>query len=86
MNVRNRVSICTLIIGLIYPSTQLARGQQSDPVQPPPFGINRRKVRKFRSIVREVGYGLSLEAASAADPVQSMQAKAQSGAGKGKVA
>ncbi len=35
MNVRNRVSICTLIIGLIYPSTQLARGQQSDPVQPP---------------------------------------------------
>ncbi len=33
---RNRVSICTLIIGLICPFTQLARGQQSGPVQPPP--------------------------------------------------
>ena len=32
---RNRVSICTLITGLICPSTQVARGQQSDPVQPP---------------------------------------------------
>jgi hypothetical protein len=36
MNVRNRLSICTLIIGLICPFTQVARGQQSDPVQPPP--------------------------------------------------
>ena len=33
---RNRVSICTLIIGLICPFTQVARGQQSGPVQPPP--------------------------------------------------
>ena len=36
MNMRNRVSICTLIIGLICPFTQVAGGQQSDPVQPPP--------------------------------------------------
>jgi|HubBroStandDraft_6_1064221.scaffolds.fasta_scaffold13117_4 hypothetical protein len=33
MNRRNRVSICTLIIGL-SPFTQVARGQQSGPVQP----------------------------------------------------
>jgi len=39
MNMRNRVSICTLIIGLIYPFTQVARGQQSGPVQPPPARI-----------------------------------------------
>jgi hypothetical protein len=32
---RNRVSICTLIIGLICPFTQAARGQQSGPVQLP---------------------------------------------------
>jgi enoyl-CoA hydratase/carnithine racemase len=37
-------------------------------------------------IVREVGYGLSLEGASAADLVKSMQAKAQPAAEKGKVA
>jgi enoyl-CoA hydratase/carnithine racemase len=37
-------------------------------------------------IVREVGYGLSLEGASAADLVKSMQAKAQPTAEKGKVA
>jgi hypothetical protein len=36
---RNRVSICTLNIGLICPFTQVARGQQSDPVQPPPSGM-----------------------------------------------
>jgi hypothetical protein len=36
MNMRNRVSICTLIIGLICPFTQVARGQQSGPVQSPP--------------------------------------------------
>jgi hypothetical protein len=36
MNLRNRVSICTLIIGLICPFTQVARGQQSGPVPPPP--------------------------------------------------
>jgi hypothetical protein len=35
MNMRNRVSICTLIIGLICPFTQVARGQQSNPVQRP---------------------------------------------------
>jgi hypothetical protein len=35
MNMRNRVSICTLIIGLICPITQAARGQESGPVQPP---------------------------------------------------
>jgi hypothetical protein len=36
MNMRNRVTICTLIIGigLICPFTKVARGQQSDPVQP----------------------------------------------------
>ena len=35
---RNSVSICTLIIGigLICPFAQVARGRQSDPVQPPP--------------------------------------------------
>jgi hypothetical protein len=32
---RNRVSICTLIIGLICPFTPVARGQPSGPVQPP---------------------------------------------------
>jgi enoyl-CoA hydratase/carnithine racemase len=37
-------------------------------------------------IVREVGYGLSLEGASAADLVKSMQAKAQPVAEKGKIA
>ena len=37
-------------------------------------------------IVREVGYGLSLEGASAADLVKSMQIKAERGAEKGKVA
>jgi enoyl-CoA hydratase/carnithine racemase len=37
-------------------------------------------------IVREVGYGLSLEGASAADLVKTMQAKNESVAGKGKVA
>lgn len=37
-------------------------------------------------IVRKVGYGLSLEGASAADLVQSMQTKNEPGAKKGKVA
>jgi enoyl-CoA hydratase/carnithine racemase len=37
-------------------------------------------------IVREVGYGLSLEGASAADLVKSMQAKHEPGVQKGKVA
>jgi enoyl-CoA hydratase/carnithine racemase len=37
-------------------------------------------------IVREVGYGLSLEGASAADLVKSMQAKARTVVGKGKIA
>jgi enoyl-CoA hydratase/carnithine racemase len=37
-------------------------------------------------IVREVGYGLSLEGASAADLVKSMQAKSEPAAQKGKVA
>jgi hypothetical protein len=37
-------------------------------------------------IVREVGYGLSLEGASAADLVKSMQAKSEPSAKKGKVA
>src|SRR6201993_2902674 len=37
-------------------------------------------------IVRDIGYGLSLEGASAADLVKSMQAKAQPAAEKGKVA
>ena len=37
-------------------------------------------------IVREVGYGLSLEGASAADLVKSMQAKAAEGARKEEVA
>ena len=37
-------------------------------------------------IVREVGYGLSLEGASSADLVKSMRAKSESAARKGKVA
>jgi hypothetical protein len=37
-------------------------------------------------IVREVGYGLSLEGASAADLVKSIQAAAQSSAEKAKTA
>jgi hypothetical protein len=37
-------------------------------------------------IVREVGYGLSLEGASAADLVKSMQARSESAAQKEKIA
>ena len=33
---RNRVSICTLIIVLICPFTHAAREQEAGPVQPPP--------------------------------------------------
>ena len=33
---KNSIAIFALIIGLICPFTQVARGQQSDPVQPPP--------------------------------------------------
>ena len=36
----NSVAIYTLIIGLIRPFTQVARGEQSDPVQPPREGAN----------------------------------------------
>jgi hypothetical protein len=36
---RNRVSICTLIMGLICPFTQVARGKQPGPVQPPPSAM-----------------------------------------------
>jgi len=36
---RNRVSICTLIIGLICLFTQVARGQKSGPAQPAPSGM-----------------------------------------------
>jgi len=43
---RNRVSICTLIIGLICPFTQVARGQQSDPVQPPPATMVEESLRR----------------------------------------
>jgi hypothetical protein len=32
----NSVAIYTLIVGLICPFTQVARGQQSDPAQPAP--------------------------------------------------
>src|ERR1700726_4486795 len=39
-----------------------------------------------RRMVREVGYGLSLEGASSADLVKSMRAKSESAARKGKVA
>jgi hypothetical protein len=45
MNMRNRVSIGTLIIGigliieLICPFTQVAPGQESDPVQPRARGV-----------------------------------------------
>jgi hypothetical protein len=48
-------------------------------------GFNRFRPLKER-IVREVGYGLSLEGASAADLVKSMQAKSEPVAQKGKVA
>jgi hypothetical protein len=43
MDMRTRVSISTLIIGigLICPFTQVARGRQSDPVQPPPATSSR---------------------------------------------
>ena len=33
---KNSIAIFALIIGLICPFTQVARGQESDPVQPPP--------------------------------------------------
>ena len=45
MNMRNRVSICTLIVGLICPFTQAARGQESGPVQPPPARKSRAETR-----------------------------------------
>jgi len=42
----NRVTICTLIIELICPFTQVAPGQQSDPVQPPPRDDARRGLKE----------------------------------------
>jgi len=54
--------------------------------------VNRRNTRVHfiqplkERIVREVGYGLSLEGASAADLVKSMQAKSEPVARKGKSA
>jgi enoyl-CoA hydratase/carnithine racemase len=54
--------------------------------------VTRRNTRVYfmqplkERIVREVGYGLSLEGASAADLVKSMQAKSEPVAQKGKVA
>jgi hypothetical protein len=66
------------------PSTALGQvvleGSRSDPPQ---------YARTFHSkerIVREVGYGLSLEGASAADLVKSMRAQNEAVAQKGKVA
>src|ERR1700739_2809224 len=38
-NMRKRTTIYALIIGLICPFTQVARGQQSGPAQPPPSGM-----------------------------------------------
>ena len=33
-----RIAIYALVVGLIFPFTQVARGQQASPVQPPPSG------------------------------------------------
>jgi len=57
-------------------------GSRSDPPQYARTFIQPLKER----IVREVGYGLSLEGASAADLVKSMQVKSEPVAQKGKVA
>jgi hypothetical protein len=38
-NMRKRTTIYALIIGLICPFTQVVRGQQSGPAQPPPSGM-----------------------------------------------
>jgi len=47
---RNRVSICTLIIGLICPFTQVAQGQQSGPVQPPARDARQPAIREDASM------------------------------------
>ena len=36
---RKRTTIYALIIGLIFPFTQVARGQQPGPVKPPPSAM-----------------------------------------------
>ena len=36
--VMKRIAIYALVVGLIFPFTQVARGQQAGPVQPPPSG------------------------------------------------
>jgi hypothetical protein len=35
-NVMKRIAIYALVVGLIFPFTQVAQGQQAGPVQPPP--------------------------------------------------
>jgi hypothetical protein len=58
MKLRNKVSICTLIIGLICPFTQVARGQQPGPVKPPPSAmIVERPDSSERERERERGIG-----------------------------
>jgi hypothetical protein len=37
-NVMKRIAIYALVVGLIFPFTQVARGQQAGPVKPPPSG------------------------------------------------
>ena len=67
MNMRNRVSICTLIIGLICPFTQVARGQQSDPVQPPPATM-------VEESQRRAGVSSESDVATANNPIAPLNA------------
>jgi hypothetical protein len=64
---RNRVSICTLIIGLICPFTQVARGQQSDPVQPPPATM-------VEESLRRAGGSCESDVATANNPIAPLNA------------
>jgi len=63
----NRVTICTLIIGLICPFTQIARGQQSDPVQLPPATM-------VEGPQRNTGGVSSSDVATANNPIAPMNA------------
>jgi hypothetical protein len=66
---RNRVSICTLIIGLICPFTQAARGQHSGPVQRPPATSSylEKKIDRMTSETFDVGKRAHSELARTSD-------------------
>jgi enoyl-CoA hydratase/carnithine racemase len=81
-----------VVAEVVHDGKALARARELAAVYLKTPEVTRRNTRAHfiqplkERIVREVGYGLSLEGASAADLVKSMQAKAQPLAEKGKVA